>query len=262
MSTTDFDTASFLEHPSWDQAENIRKAAWLKIAEHYCISLPTCPSKVTRATVKNLVLSHFICQRLIKGRGEYVPVAADYELNLEMAPKSDPLSSLLDLEKYKLELQHKQVMKMRKQELEMRKLQTEREIKLKETEQSWKHKDKEWAVHEKKVSINLASISSIIPAFDEGDIDGSFKLFDKIATKREWPEKEWMTIVGPKLSGESLRVYSSLDKPEDYEFAKKQILHAHAITPEGYRQKFTYSTEAKHRTFVEFATDKMRQFKK
>lgn len=56
--------------------------------------------------------------------------------------------------------------------------------------------------------------------------------------KQKWPKEEWMNIVSPKLTGKSLMVYSSLDDPEYYDFAKTQILHAHAITPKGYRQKF------------------------
>lgn len=42
-----------------------------------------------------------------------------------------------------------------------------------------------------------------------------------------------MSLITPKLSGKSLLIYASVDRPEDYELAKTQILYAHSITPEG-----------------------------
>lgn len=299
MASKDFDLEFFLSQPTWDQLSEIRKADWLQIAQYYQISLPAHSSKVTKAKVKSLVLRYLVNQGLLEAVAEYVPFSDDTEEEsmpekshtsvrpkeaegtFRTTPKADPPPSL-ELEKYKLELQYRKEVEiemrkvekevemrkveveMRKveMEVEMRKVEVERELKLKELEESSKHKYKELAIQEKELSVNFTAVSSMVPPFDEGDIDGSFKLFEKLATKQEWPKEEWMNIVGPKLSGKSLRVYSSLEKPEDYDFAKTQILHAHAITPEGYRQKFRNLTKAKNQTFVEFATEKLRQFKK
>ena len=71
-----------------------------------------------------------------------------------------------------------------------------------------------------------------------------------------------MAVIVPKLSGKALRVYNSLDHPHDYQSVKKNILNAYAITPDGYRQKFRKWTKATTHTYVEFASEKLRLFKK
>ncbi|XP_076044797.1 uncharacterized protein LOC143027398 [Oratosquilla oratoria] len=94
------------------------------------------------------------------------------------------------------------------------------------------------------------------------DVDGYFKIFEAIALKQVWPKDDWLTILTPKLTGKALQVYNSLDRPDDYDFVKKQVLHAYAQTPDGYRQKFRSLTKSHAQTYVEFASEKLRQCKK
>ena len=69
---SEFDLEYFLMNPSWDQIRDIRKADWVKIAEHFQISLPAHSSKVTKAQVKDLVLKCLIDKEIIEIGGEYV----------------------------------------------------------------------------------------------------------------------------------------------------------------------------------------------
>lgn len=102
----------------------------------------------------------------------------------------------------------------------------------------------------------------MIPNFDEGDIEGSFNLFERLATKNEWPKEQWMTLIAPKLTGKSFRIFMNLDQPEDYDFVKKQLLYAHAVTLETYRNKFRKLAKPKQQSFIEFANEKLKLFKK
>lgn len=262
MASAEFDLNLFVSHPSWDQVKDLKKADWLKIAEYYQVSLPDYSSKVTKAKVKEVVSEYLMKQGHLEVVAEYLPLPVETHLPVDPSLPVYPASSSLELEKYKLELQYKKEVELSRVEIEMRRLEVDREVRLKELDQNDKFKEKELAIRVKEVSFNFATVSSIVPSFDESDIYGSFRLFERIAAKHEWPKEEWMTLVGPKLSGKSLRVFSSLDNPEDYDLAKTQILNAHSITPEGYRQKFRNLTKFKSQTFVEFASEKMRQFKK
>ena len=96
-----------------------------------------------------------------------------------------------------------------------------REIKLKklELERASKLKDKE-------ASFNFAQVSFIAPTFDGSDIYGYFKVFEIVDTRHKWPQNKWMNLINPKLSGKSLRVYSSLENQDDYDLGKAQISNA------------------------------------
>ena len=142
MAGKKFDLDLFLSQPSWDQVSDIRKVDWIAIANHFQISLPTHPSKVKKAVVKNLVLKYLIDHKLLEVIGENAPVSdetsegSDQNENPDLGEavttfqlnnlQSDPPFSL-ELEKYKLELQHRR-------EIEIRRLEVEREANQKRLE--------------------------------------------------------------------------------------------------------------------------------
>ena len=53
---------------------------------------------------------------------------------------------------------------------------------------------------------DFACCSSLVPPFEEGDIVGCFRLFEKLANKQKKPKEYWTNFVGTKLSAKSLRV--------------------------------------------------------
>ena len=277
MEGAPYDLESFIARPSWESVDVFRKVDWIALAQHYEISLPSHASKIPKVTIKAQVIRYLVDNGLLESRTDPVTpspalVKTPSTTNLpdtsdtDEEPPSEPLSSKpksqnpqdqsFELEKLKLELQ------FRKMEMEERRMEREFELKKKELDINSKNKDKELQIQEKEVAFNYANVSALVPNFEESDIDGSFRMFERIAVKQGWPKKEYMSIVGPKLSGKSLQVYANLDHPEDYDFAKTQILNAHAVTPENYRQKFRNLVKSKTQSYVEFAMEKLRYYNK
>lgn len=113
-----------------------------------------------------------------------------------------------------------------------------------------------------KKEFNPAIAAPLVPMFDETDVDGSFKAFESVARRNEWPEDQWVSLLVPKLIGKAYRVYNSLCDQNEYKELKQGILDAYAITPDGYRQQFRKYIKPDPHTFVEFASEKLRQLKK
>ena len=80
--------------------------------------------------------------------------------------------------------------------------------------------------------------------------------------RNEWLEDQWVSLLVPKLVGRAYRVYNSLDDQNNYADIKSSILDAYSIRSDGYRQQFRNYTKPKSHIFVEFASEKLRQFKK
>ena len=102
-----------------------------------------------------------------------------------------------------------------------------------------------------------AAASRLVPTFDESDVDGSFKAFERVANHNEWPEDQWASLLVPKLAGKAYRVYNSLSDPDNYAEIKRSISNA-----DGYRQQLRNYTKLESHTFVEFASEKLKQLKK
>ena len=151
--------------------------------------------------------------------------------------------------------------RLKKERLE-KTLALDREVRLEELRIKEAQGRQELKIKEKELTFNISTASSLIPSFDEGDIEGSFDNFEHIATKNEWPKEEWMSVIAPKLTGKSYRIYINLDRPDDYDFVKKQLLSAYAVTPESYREKFRKYSKPKYQTYIEFANEKLKLFKK
>lgn len=187
------------------------------------------------------------CTELSERQGDPQPYETRSSVNV-VESENPGAANQLEIERLKLEYQFK--MKQMELEVEREKLQLEK-LKV----------DKGIAIQEQQLKLNFGNPSTLIPNFSEDDVDGFFKTFERLAERHGWPEEDRMSFVAPKLIGKAQRVYNSLDRPDDYHYAKRQILYAYAITPDGYRQRFRSSTKSQHQTFVEFATEKLNLFK-
>ena len=83
-----------------------------------------------------------------------------------------------------------------------------------------------------------AAAAPLVPTFDESDVDGSYKAFERVANRNEWPEDQWVSLLVPNLAGKAYRVYNSLGDQDNYAEIKSSILDVYSITPDGYRQQF------------------------
>ena len=109
---------------------------------------------------------------------------------------------------------------------------------------------------------DLAKNIKLVPTFSEYDPEDYFRLFEETANHLKWPVEQWVWLVKPKLSGKAAKVIRHLEDINDYERVKKAILDAFSITEEGYRQNFRNYYKSISQTFLEFASEKLRAFKR
>ena len=102
----------------------------------------------------------------------------------------------------------------------------------------------------------------LVPSFTEYDPDDYFKTFEETATHLKWPKDQWVWLLRPKLSGKAAKAIRHLEQTTDYHEIKKTILDAFSITEEGYRQSFRDLSKKTVQTYLEFAADKLRAFRK
>ena len=102
---------------------------------------------------------------------------------------------------------------------------------------------------------NISSAMKLVPQFDEKNVAEFFIAFEKIASKLQWPEVMWTTLVQSRLTGKAQKVYVSLkdDISSDYSSVREIILKSYKLVPEAYRQKFRDLKKFPNQTFVEFA---------
>ncbi|XP_068243836.1 uncharacterized protein [Palaemon carinicauda] len=109
---------------------------------------------------------------------------------------------------------------------------------------------------------DLTKIIKLVPLFTEYESEDYFRVFEETANHLNWPAEQWAWLLKPKLSGKAAKVVRHLDDTKDYKQVKKAILDVFSITEEGYRQAFRKLCKSNIQTFLEFASDKLRAFKK
>lgn len=204
-----FDLEQFVVQPTYEQLINIRKTEWRAIADHFNISVP---SQATKEVIKNVVIEELVNQDILPREAEYtlipigfspapdrpgvVPPPVSHPPD-EVSAGSDALAwERLKLERLRLEYEHQHPLK----ELEIKELEARGNQSLKERELS---------------KFKPTKATGLLPSFDESDVDSYFRSFERLADKHNWPEDQWVTILVPKLVGKALRVFHSLNQPDD-----------------------------------------------
>ena len=75
---------------------------------------------------------------------------------------------------------------------------------------------------------------TMVPEFDESDIDRYFLHFEQDAESMEWPREKWPHLLQTKLKVKACDAYAALSREEAQVYAtvKTAILHAYALVPE------------------------------
>lgn len=157
-----------------------------------------------------------------------------------------------------LSLEHERENRRLEQEIRLREL----AVKELQVRQDLEIKTREAKKEETSTKFKPSEATSLWPPFDECDVDGYYRTFESLAKINEWPESHWLMILFPKFIGRAQRVFNTLDIFNDYKTVKDAITKAYEITPEAYRQKFRNLPKTFAQTFMEFASEKMRLFKK
>ena len=286
-----FDLKDFVEQPTVEALIDIRKQDWIDLAQYYQI---TCNTRDRKEVIKNLVTESLVHVEVLPAEaideltpctssGDQTPrvlTSEGVESQLPLAEgirnppsmelhntsgKTQPTPSEEkpgDLDKLQLEYN-----------LQMRRLEADERIRLRELEvkelqirQELEIKGKEFQTQElicnTKKRFKASEATTLLPRFDETNVDGYFRTFESLAAINDWPEAQWLIILYPKFTGKAQRVFNTLEQFEDYQTVKNSIIKAHEITPEAYRQKFRGLTKAFAHTFIEFATEKKRLLQK
>ena len=115
--------------------------------------------------------------------------------------------------------------------------------------------------HQEK-PFDLAKNIKLVPAFTDYDPEDYFKTFEETASHLNWPRDQWVWLLRPKLTGKAAKVCRHLENTTEYQSIKQAILDAFSISVEGYRQNFRNKTKFATQTYIEFASEKLREFRK
>ena len=163
-----------------------------------------------------------------------------------LSPKPTDSPSMEDTLKLRqLELEHEY--KMKTLMLEENRLQLERE-KL----------DFENRKLVKENQFNAAKNTSLVPKFNEKNVDKFFEQFEKIAMSLNWPVEYWAVLVQSVFKGKAAEAFAALTIKEskNYYLVKEYVLKAYELVPEAYRQNFRNFQKTDTQNYVEFAKEK------
>ncbi|XP_064093832.1 uncharacterized protein LOC135206342 [Macrobrachium nipponense] len=102
----------------------------------------------------------------------------------------------------------------------------------------------------------------LVPDFTDYDPEDYFSAFEETASHLNWPKEQWIWLLRPKLSGKAAQVCRHIKETNDYEVIKKAVIDAFSISVEGYRQVFRNKVKTSTQTYLEFASEKLRDFRK
>lgn len=296
--SSSFDCVDFCNNPSVDKLRDkvINKDDWKFIATNFKIPYE---SSHTKEQIKNLVIEALTSSGVFPQAAgdEFTPLnlSGDQtsiqtnsgENNLGVWSENrltfEREHLQLELKKLQLQLQHESEQKERDRQLELTRIQYEFQQRERERLCEIEKNDKDRQIQIAKVqqaeeahkleveklqfdkahkSFNLSKAIPLVPPFDERDPEMSFENFEKTAKHLKWPKDEWVWLIQPKLTGKAILTLNHLDIVQDYDFVKKAILDAYAITPDNYRRQFRNYTYSDKFTYLEFAMEKLRLFKK
>ena len=214
---------------------SLKKAELLLVADHYKVldvRSNMRKSEVLKKTVQWLVEEEDVLPREALNStstpdDSHGNRASDVEVRLRE----------LELEKARVELQREQVSLQRAQ-----------------ANISWERE------HDRQVMPNfdVSKYVRMVPVFEELDVERYFLHFEKIAQGMDWPRGKWSHLLQSQLKGKARDAYSALSITEagHYDTVKRAILHAYALVPEAYRQKFRNSRKSESQSHREFARTK------
>ena len=102
-----------------------------------------------------------------------------------------------------------------------------------------------------------------VPPFNERDLNGYFRHFEKVAGSLNLPKEYWSIVLQSVLKGKAQWIYTALSEHQSTQYdVKTSILRAYELIPEVYHKKFTVLRKAEGQTNVEFAREKEMCFDK
>lgn len=218
----------FIENPSVEAFNNLKKEQLLELATYYEIEL-SASEKRLKNSIKTALLPVLVEKRVLP------PVDMKDSIRLkELSIREREL----DNEREELSL------RVSENELEMKRL----DLKARQENIDLIHTG----------SFDVSKNIRLVPPFIEKDVVKYFPHFEKVALTLSWPKEVWTLLIQSVLTGRAQEVYSSLalEQSKDYDVVKAAILRCYQLVPEAYRQRFRRCEKTEHQTYIEFAREK------
>ena len=270
-----FDSRKFLDDPSAEihTIKSAKKSELIEVAKALGLDISLCKVKLD---LKKVILEHYIASGTLGQEARQYCMPEGASITVEQQLEFEKIA--LEREKAKLAVQREQIaMEQEREKFEIykaklreeaeqhkAKLQLEADLAIKvEQERAKIQVETKEAEHElSETHFDLAKNIKLVPTFMEYDPEDYFRLFEETAKHLKWPEDQWIWLIKPKLTGKAAKVIRHLDNINSYHDVKKAILDSFAITEEGYRQNFRNLCKSFNQTFLEFASEKLRAFKR
>ena len=261
-----FDLHEFIASPSskLHTITNAKKDELLGLAKHLNLE---ARSSMKKFDIRKVILEHYIDNDILGSEANQYLLPDIHSVSVEQKLELERLA--VEREKIKASIQHEQwLIQSEREKFEMAKAKMEMEAELaikverEKAKINLQNKESEQQILRNNAPFDLAKNVKLVPSFTEYDPEDYFRLFEETAKHLNWPVEQWVWLIKPKLSGKAAKVIRHLEDINDYSKVKKAILDAFSITEEGYRQCFRNSCKPNYQTFLEFASDKLRAFKK
>ncbi|XP_069371637.1 uncharacterized protein [Paralichthys olivaceus] len=92
-----------------------------------------------------------------------------------------------------------------------------------------------------QLSRSKPKVADFLPKLGEtDDVEAYLHAFEATATREEWPKTQWVGLLAPFLSGETLKAYQDVEASieQDYDQLKREILSRHGLTKFSMAQRF------------------------
>ena len=279
-----FDVKTFVDSPSIEKLNNLKKSEVIKIIKHYNID---CDRKMRKDELKKVVAEYLIDENLCEESDhDKLNLSINFEecdntlelrkLELQAQKEKEEREMQMQLKLKEMEMQkerekEKEERDLKLKEMEIQKEKEERDLKLKEMEiqKELELKELEFQAHTQRPDSSqnrsdIARYSSLIPKFDEKNVEVFFTQFETQMDGLGLAKEKWAFLLRSALTGKALEAICTLsvEQGSDYEFLKKTVLAAYQLVPEAYRQKFRSCKKQESQTYVKFTRQKELLFDK
>ena len=263
----EFDMDSFLENPSWEVFDRLKKNDLLKLSDHFEADAKPAMRK---QIVKNIIIQILVDENIFDEDAlEYMVEPHTGNDAFELKKLEMEMHERLETQKLDRELERQERLETQKVDKEMQERLETKKLELKKVKI-----EKELEMHKeielKKLELELEKVNTqkqpgsgfdatkfvrFVPKFHDTEVDKYFLHFEKIAISLKWPKDVWTLLLQSALTGKAREIFSamSIDQSSDYTVLKQAILKAYELVPEAYRQKFRSTQKLSDQTHVEFA---------
>ncbi len=220
---------------------------------------------ISKTEVKAVLLQALAEENLLKGTMRARGLESDLELQLELKRLE-----LEEAERQRQEAERQREYAEREAERQREETERQRQFELEKEEREFQRQKE---LMERKVQLSqqeskilkkdqIARSMSLVPRFDEREVEKYFLMFEKFAESMEWPRDMYCLFLQCVLTGKAKDIYCDLSTAQcaDYELVKERILQAYELVPETYHQKFRNLVKQDGQTHVEFARENENAF--